>query len=106
MSPEPRLTDGQRLGWLRLIRSERVGPRTFRALVNQFGGAGPALDALPDLARRTGRPKLRVTTRQEAEREWDALSRVGGRLVASGEPDYPVALRATDTAPPLSSNGG
>ena len=36
------LTDEQRIDWLRLIRSENVGPRTFRALVNQFGGAAAA----------------------------------------------------------------
>ena len=39
------LSDRQRLSWLRLIRSENVGPATFRALVNQFGGAEAALDA-------------------------------------------------------------
>ena len=48
------LTDEQRLDWLRLIRSENVGPRTFRTLLNHFGGAGAALEALPDLARRGG----------------------------------------------------
>ncbi len=95
------LTDEQRLDWLRLIRSERVGPRTFRALVNQYGGAGPALDALPHLARRAGRMTIRVTTRAEAERELEALSRLGGRFIAQGEPDYPKPLLATDAAPPL-----
>ncbi len=95
------LSDGQRLDWLRLIRSERVGPRTFRALVNQFGGAGPALDALPDLARRTGRRTIRVASRAEAEGEMEALDRLGGRFVAMGEPGYPLPLQATDTAPPL-----
>ena len=30
-----RLNDAQRFDWLRLIRSENVGPRTFRALVQQ-----------------------------------------------------------------------
>jgi predicted Rossmann fold nucleotide-binding protein DprA/Smf involved in DNA uptake len=45
------LSDRQRLSWLRLIRSENVGPATFRALVNQFGGAEAALDALPALWR-------------------------------------------------------
>src|SRR5690606_29732985 len=49
-----KLTDGQRLDWLRLIRSENVGPRTFRALVNHYGGARAALERLPDLARRGG----------------------------------------------------
>ncbi|MGZ5861774.1 MAG: hypothetical protein ACXWKB_00605 [Methyloceanibacter sp.] len=28
------------MSWLRLIRSENIGPVTFRVLVNQFGGAG------------------------------------------------------------------
>ena len=32
-----RLTDEERLDWLRLIRSENVGPRTFRALVDHYG---------------------------------------------------------------------
>ena len=31
------LTDTERLDRLRLIRSDNVGPRTFRSLVNHFG---------------------------------------------------------------------
>ena len=52
------LTDEQRLDWLRLIRSQNVGPRTFRALINHFGGARAALEALPSLARRGGAADL------------------------------------------------
>lgn len=96
-----RLTDEQRLAWLRLIRSERVGPRTFRALLHQFGGAEAALQALPDLARRAGRLAIRVASRAEAEREVEALDRLGARFIGQGEPDYPRALLAIDTAPPL-----
>lgn len=96
-----RLTDEQRLDWLRLIRSENVGPRTFRALINQFGGAAAALDALPDLARRGGRLLLKVATRAEAEKEMAAAARLGARFVAMGEPEYPKTLQAFDTAPPL-----
>ena len=95
-----RLAEEQRLAWLRLIRSENVGPRTFQALVNRFGGAGAALDALPELARKAGRT-LKVMTRDEAEREIEATARLGGRFVATGEPEYPKALRAIDSAPPL-----
>ena len=47
-----RLNDAQRLAWLRLIRSENVGPATFRALVNQFGGAQAAIEALQEQLRR------------------------------------------------------
>ncbi|WP_112663672.1 DNA-processing protein DprA [Microvirga flavescens] len=96
-----RLTDEQRLDWLRLIRSENVGPRTFRALINQFGGAGAALEALPDLARRGGRLLLKVASRAEAEKEMAEAARMGVRFIAMGEPDYPKTLQAIDTAPPM-----
>lgn len=94
------LDDRQRLDWLRLIRSESIGPRTFRALVARFGGAAEALDALPELARQAGR-QLRLCTIAEAERELDALRRRGTRLIALGEAEYPLPLQAIDSAPPL-----
>ena len=63
-----RLSEEQRLDWLCLIRSDNVGPRTFRALVNHYGGARAALAALPDLARRGGASRAaRVHSRQDAE---------------------------------------
>lgn len=94
------LSDRQRLDWLRLIRSESIGPLSFRSLTNRFGGTAAALEALPDLARRAGR-SLRVCTASEAEREMEQLQRIGGRLLALGEPDYPLPLQAIDSAPPL-----
>jgi DNA processing protein len=97
-----RLTDEQRLDWLRLIRSDNVGPRTFRALVNHCGGARAALAALPDLARRGGATRpARVHSRPEAERELKAAAALGLTLVALGEPDYPSRLQMIDDAPPL-----
>lgn len=94
------LDDRQLLDWLRLIRSESIGPRTFRTLVNRFGGASGALDALPELGRQAGRA-LRLCTPAEAEREFDALRRRGAHLIALGEAAYPVPLQAIDSAPPL-----
>jgi DNA processing protein len=94
------LTDAQRLDWLRLIRTDGVGPRTFRTLVNRFGGAAAALDALPDLSRRQGR-RIEPPSRIEAEDELAALDRIGGRLVATGEAAYPRLLQQADSAPPL-----
>jgi DNA processing protein len=94
------LDDRQRLDWLRLIRSESIGPRTFRTLVNRFGGAAGALDALPELGRQAGR-SLRLCTPPEAEREFEALRRRGAHLIALGEAPYPVPLQAIDSAPPL-----
>jgi DNA processing protein len=102
MTSRPRLTDEQRLDWLQLIRCENVGPRTFRTLLNRFGGAGAALEALPELIRRnvSGRA-IKIATRTEAEEEMTAATAIGVRFIAVGEPDYPAALRAIDAAPPL-----
>lgn len=96
------LTDEQRLDWLRLIRSDNVGPRTFRALVNHFGGARSALKALPDLARRGGADRPgRICSLSEAEQELDASRRREIAFIALGEPDYPPRLRMIDDPPPL-----
>ncbi|AWK87282.1 DNA-processing protein DprA [Azospirillum thermophilum] len=102
--PRRPLSDAERLDWLRLIRTENVGPITFHRLLDQFGTVRAALDALPELARRGGRTKpLRIATRAEAEREMEANRRVGARLICACEPDYPEPLAAVDDAPPVVS---
>jgi len=96
------LTDAQRLDWLRLIRSDNVGPRTFRSLVNHFGSARAALDRLPDLARRGGAARPgRIVSEHEAHLELSAGARIGVSLVAPGEAGYPPRLATLDDAPPL-----
>lgn len=96
------LTDRQKLAWLRLIRSDNVGPATFRDLVNHFGSAEAALDALPELSRRGGATRsVRIASRVEAEQELEAAKRHGAVFIGVGEPDYPPALRQIDGAPPL-----
>ncbi|MHC2107953.1 DNA-processing protein DprA [Methylobacterium sp. CM6246] len=94
------LSDAQRLDWLRLIRTEGVGPRSFRSLINRFGGAAAALEALPSLTGRQGK-RIEPPSRMQAEDEVAALARLGGRLLATGEPDFPRLLQVTDAAPPL-----
>lgn len=101
------LSDSQRLDWLRLIRSENVGPRTFRTLINHYGGARAAIEMLPELARRGGaQAPGRICSVQEAEREIEAARRIGASFVALGEPGYPPRLRRIDDAPPLLSVRG
>ena len=96
------LTDEQRLDWLRLIRSQNVGPRTFRALINHFGGARAALAALPSLARRGGaQTAMKICSQADAEREMAAATKLGVEFLALGEAAYPARLQMIDDAPPL-----
>jgi DNA processing protein len=96
------LTDATRRDWLRLVRAENVGPVTFDHLIRRYGDPESALAALPGLARRGGRavpPK--VPSLAEAERELAEGARLGARLVAACETDFPPLLAALDPPPPL-----
>ena len=47
-------SDDERLAWLRLIRSRRVGITTFFRLLHEHGTAARALEALTEIARAAG----------------------------------------------------
>ncbi|HEV2562837.1 MAG TPA: DNA-processing protein DprA [Rhizomicrobium sp.] len=94
------LTETERRAWLRLARTANVGPVTFAALIERFGSAIAALEAVPHLARRGG-GDLRTPTNAEAEKEIEALARLGGKLIASVEPEFPPGLAALDAPPPM-----
>ena len=92
----------ERLACLRLIRSENVGPVTFRELINHFGGAEAALAALPELAARGGnKRRIRITPRPDAERELERAAKIGATPIFTIEPGYPPALASTDAPPPM-----
>ena len=77
------LNRDERLDWLRLIRSENVGPITFRQLLDRFGSVGAALDALPELARRGGRKRpIAICSRAWAETEGALIEAAEGCLIA------------------------
>ncbi|ENN85968.1 putative smf protein [Rhizobium freirei PRF 81] len=96
------LTEKQRIAWLRLIRSDNVGPSTFRDLINHYGSAEAALAMLPELSQRGGSTRaVRIADERDALRELEAAHRFGARFVGIGEPDFPPALREIDGAPPL-----
>lgn len=98
----PSLTAAQKRDWLRLIRSENVGPVTFRALINRYGGAAEALEALPELSARGGlsRP-ISLASREDAEAELAAAETLGAELLAWGDAGYPPIFAHLDGAPPL-----
>src|SRR5438046_903096 len=91
----------ERLDWLRLSRTDSVGPVTFYALLRRFGSAAAALDALPRLSNHKGARPVTAMSRRDAEAALTAIERIGARLVCWGEPLYPAALAAVEDAPPL-----
>jgi DNA processing protein len=100
MIPRRVLTDGERIAWIRLARTESIGPVTFASLVSAFGSIHEALAEAPRLARRGG-GELRLAGDDEARREIDRLSLLGGKLIACVEPEFPAPLAALEPPPPL-----
>lgn len=101
-SAGPRLSDRQRINWLRLIRTPNVGPATFRELINRFGSAEAALEMLPELMISGGAKRLvGIPSPSEAEAEFEMARKTNARFVAIGEPDYPATLRSIPNPPPL-----
>ena len=83
--PYQPLTEAERIDWLRLIRTEHVGPVTFNRLLKRYGTAAAALAAVPQLARQGGRGHVRLPSATEAADEIARLARAGGRLLFSAQ---------------------
>lgn len=95
------LSDAERFARLRLARTDRVGPVAFSQLLQRFGSAVRAVEALPDLVRRSGRDSYALPAVERIEAELAAGERVGARLILLGDADYPDLLAAVDPPPPL-----
>lgn len=95
------LSDAERRAWLRLARTQNVGPVTFAQLIARFGSATASLAELPRLSRRGGGEALQPPPESGAREELEKLHELGGRMIASVEPEYPRGLAALDPPPPM-----
>jgi DNA processing protein len=96
------LSPAEKIDWVRLARSENVGPITFQQLMLRFRTPSEALNALPELSKRGGAKRpLKQASLQTVKEEMNRLHDLGGQMIASCEPDYPEALAAIEDAPPV-----
>jgi DNA processing protein len=93
------LPPAERRDWLRLYRSENVGPIAFRQLLRRYGDAAAALAALPELAKRGGKRGFKVFSQADAAAELARLDALGARLICLCEGDFPALLREVEDAP-------
>lgn len=94
------LTRAERFARLRLARTDRIGPVTFRQLLDRFHSAERAVEALPDLIRKSGAAHA-LPSVDEIEDEIAAGTRIDARLIVLGDDDYPQMLAAVDPPPPV-----
>lgn len=94
-------TDQERLDWIRLIRSRRVGPTTFQRLMRECGSAAGALEKLPEIARDAGLNTYDPCLIAVAEKELSAAQDLGAAMICFGAQNYPSGLYDLPDPPPF-----
>lgn len=100
-NPPSPLRHNDRLDWLRLIRSRRVGPATFFRLLEEHKSAAAALDALPQIARDTGVKDYCSFSHKAAYDEMANGQAIGLKLLCFPDFEYPELLRNISAPPPV-----
>lgn len=96
------LSRSEQIDWLRLARTDNVGPVTFAYLMKRHGDdAGRAVAALPSIRRKGGSGADHIPSIDDMERELVAGEALGAALLAVSDPAFPAALSALDPPPPL-----
>ena len=92
------MDEAEKIARLRLIRTKRLGPVTFTALLRRFGNGVDALEAIPELNRHSATP-LKIATTQQIEDEIYAVQSIGAEIFVKGEEGYPDAFMRFDDTP-------
>jgi DNA processing protein len=96
----PTLSQDEAFARIRLLRSPNIGPVSYAMLLQRFGNAEAALEALPELSARGGR-QYRPAKLETIEREVEAVRKAGAKYLFHDQPTYPALLHETDGAPPI-----
>ena len=99
--PLPPTSEDERVSWVRLLRSRRVGIATFYRLLEEHGSAQAAVNALPDIAQKAGVENYAACSAEAAVKELKAGRKAGATLVFAGTPLYPKRLYDLPDAPPF-----
>jgi len=96
----PTLSQEEAFARIRLLRSPKIGPVSYAMLLQRFGTAAEALEALPDLGKRGGR-QYRAIPAEKVEREVESVRKAGAKYLFHDQPGYPALLREIEGAPPI-----
>ncbi len=97
----PPETNEERVLWLRLLRSRRVGISTFFRLMGEHGNARAALAALPEIAHTAGVQDYTSCPEGVVISEIKAAQAAGAQMICYNDANYPSALADIPDPPPI-----
>lgn len=97
----------EKINWIRLARSENIGPATFFRLLEIFGSATIAVEKTPEFSASSDlRKPLEIRPTSEIEREIVDAKKFDAEIITFVDDDYPRMLREIyDPAPVLTVRG-
>ena len=96
------ITNQEKINWIRLARSQNVGPATFFRLLNIFDNAQNALENIANYSTKGGKQKpITVYPIKKAEIELEQWSKINAQIIIFKDPLYPKLLKEIFDPPPL-----
>lgn len=90
----------ERMNWLRLARSENVGPKTFKKLIELYGNATTSIEKAQELAANGGlKRKIKISSISEVENEIEKTIEYGAQIILSCDNNFPQKLKQIDDCP-------
>lgn len=87
----------EKINWLRLCRSEKIGPITFFRLLKAFGSVEEAIKELPIFSKN----KISAAPKEIALRELEATEKFGAEIITFNDKSYPKLLREIANPAPI-----
>lgn len=97
------MKDNGLIDWLKLARTEGIGPITFFGLIQKYKSAKEALKAIPQIKAKNGNLKYKIPPVEVIEQEIENTIKFGGEIIKANDAAFPKALANISPPPPVIS---
>lgn len=97
------MQENELFNWLKLARTDGIGPISFFGLIAKYGNAKNVLKELPKIISKTGNQKYKIPNDDEIQKEIEITKSFGGTFLMAGTKDFPIELNNIAPPPPIIS---
>jgi DNA processing protein len=94
------------VNYIRLSRTNSIGSRTFRSLLDYYGSVETAIQNLPEFAKRSGKGDFKLYAESDALEEVEKMEKFGANYLIFQKKNYPSLLSHIPDPPPIISYKG
>lgn len=100
--PVKRISDSEKISWIRLCRTQNISKNIFFNLLKIFGNVDEALANVEEFSLKGGLKKpIKIADEKSAILELNNCQKIGAQIICFIEPEYPKLLREIPDPPPI-----